>query len=105
VAQIPEIQNAVSAFVNPDLKLDIPCRELFYNHRKDINADIYYLINLSDQPVEREFTFRATGNLESWNPMNGGIHPVKGVRKGESNILNIRMEAYESKIFVFSKMR
>ena len=105
VRLIPEIQNAVSAFVHPDLKLDLPCRELFCNHRKDENSDIYYLINLSDQPVERKITFNATGNLENWNPMNGEMHPVKGVRNGESSILNIRLEAYESKIVVFSKMR
>ena len=102
IGAIPEIQNAVSVFVNPDLKLDIPCRELFYNHRNDDKTAIYYLINLSDQLVERTITFRATGNLESWNPLNGEISPLSVTRKGSNTSLKIQLEPFESKIMVFN---
>jgi hypothetical protein len=103
VGVIPEIQNAVSSFVKPDLKLDIPCRELFYNHRIGDNASIYYLINLSDQLVERTITFSSTGNMESWNPLNGEILRLSITSKGSNTSMKIRLEPFESKIMVFNK--
>jgi hypothetical protein len=105
VVMIPEIQEAVRKFVTPDLKLDRPCRELFYNHRNYDQNDSYYLINLSDQPVEREVTFRASGNIENWNPVNGQIHPVTGISRGERTNMKIRLKPFESTILLFSKMK
>jgi hypothetical protein len=103
VTSIPEIQQAVSGFISPDITLDKPCRELFYNHRTDEKGDIYYLINLTDQSVEREVTFRAIGNIEIWNPINGEIQPAEGILKNRKTILKIRLNSYESRFILFKR--
>jgi len=101
VTQIGQIQQAVKGYVVPDLSLYKPCRELFYDHRTDDHSDIYYLINLSDQPVEREATFRTSGNIEIWNPLNGEILPAQGIFKNGKNTLEIRLYPYESRFILF----
>lgn len=101
VTRIPEVQQAVSAFMTPDLVLDKPCRELFYNHRTDPRTDIYYLINLSDQPVKRNVTLSTTGKMETWNPVSGEILPAKGITRDGKTTVNIQLEAFGSNIFVF----
>jgi hypothetical protein len=104
VTAIPEIGSAIKTSIMPDLSLDMPCRELFYNHRSDNQADIYYLINLSDQPVDREVSFRATGTAESWDPLTGKIGPVIADSKGNSKTgVRIRLGALESTILIFKR--
>ena len=101
VTQIPGIQEVVGGLMAPDLILDKPCRELFYNHRADDHTDIYYLINLSGQPVEREVSFRAAGALETWNPINGNIQPATGISGRGKTSLNIRLESFGSVMIIF----
>ncbi len=80
VTTMPAIIPAVKGAVGSDVSLDTPCRELFYNHRTSDLTDIYYLINLSDQPIDREVTFRSTGKTESWNPLTGSVQQLEGTQ-------------------------
>lgn len=103
VSDIPDFQQAVRTFVAPDLLLDKPCRELFYNHRADKNTDIYYLINLSDQPLQREITFRANGEIETWNPATGEILTTTGKSRITGTSTKIHLEAFGSILLVFRR--
>jgi len=101
VTRIAEIPQSVNGLTAPDLLLDKPCRELFYNHRADDHADIYYLINLTDQPFEREVTFSANGEIEMWNPISGEILPATGLREAGKTRLKIQLESFGSTMVVF----
>lgn len=104
VTAMPAIMPAVKTAVGSDVSLDSPCRELFYNHRASENTDIYYLINLSDQPVDREVTFRSTGKTESWDPMTGSVKQVPGtVQHDKKSTLKIHLEGLEATIILFTR--
>jgi hypothetical protein len=103
VARITEVQQAVRTFVKADLTLDKPLRELFYNHRSDDHTDIYFLINLSDQPVTRNITFNAVGRTEKWDPLTGMIHPVSGNQAGHGTTLPMHLDPFQSILIVFKR--
>jgi hypothetical protein len=101
---IPAIVPAVKGAVGADISLDNPCRELFYNHRGSEVTDIYYLINLSDQPVNREVTFRSTGKTETWNPLTGSVQQLSGTSvHDKKTAVKIHLEGYEATIIVFKR--
>ncbi len=103
-AMIPGIVPAVKAAVGSDVSLDSPCRELFYNHRGTDLTDIYYLINLSDQPIDREITFRSNGKTESWDPLTGSVKQVSGtIQHDKKTSLKIHLEGFEATIIVFTR--
>ncbi len=103
VQDISGLQQQIKAFVVPDLALDKPLRELFYNHRNNGQMDIYYLINLSDQPAERNVTFSVTGNAEIWDPMTGDIRPVNVNPEGNGTSLPVHLDPFGSTIIMFKR--
>jgi hypothetical protein len=101
---MPAIAPAVKTAVGADVSLESPCRELFYNHRGSDFTDIYYLINLSDQPIDREITFRATGKTESWDPLTGLVNQLPGTSQHDKKTsLKIHLEGFEATIISFTR--
>lgn len=50
---------------------------LDYIHRRTDDAEIYFVVNSSDQQVEAECFFRVTGRRpEIWNPVSGSSQPA-----------------------------
>jgi hypothetical protein len=104
VTSMPAIIPAVKTAVGSDVSLNSPCRELFYNHRGSDLTDIYYLINLSDQPIDREVTFRSTGKAESWDPMTGSVRQEQGTEEHDKKTsLKIHLEGLEATIILFTR--
>jgi hypothetical protein len=104
VSAMPGIMPAVKTAVGADVSLDSPCRELFYNHRGSELADIYFLINLSDQPIDRQVTFRSTGRAESWNPLTGSVQqPEITSQHDKKTSVKIRLEGFEATLIVFKR--
>jgi hypothetical protein len=104
VSGIPDIIQGVRTFIGQDLSLDKPCREIFYNHRSGEDTDLYFLINLSDQPVERNVTFRSTGTMELWDAFTGKILPVtEEIQIRNISTLKVHLEAFGSTIVVFKR--
>jgi hypothetical protein len=104
VTMIPAILPAVKTAVGSDISLDTPCRELFYNHRGSDLTDIYYLINLSDQPVDREITFSSNGKAELWDPVTGVITQMTGtMQKNKKTSLKIHLEGFGATIILFKR--
>ncbi len=102
ISQLADLLAAIETSIRPDVELDKPCRELFYNHRREGKTDFYYFINLSDRPVERTVGLRSTGRIEWWDPLSGEIIPGTGVRQGKENTLvNLSLPPYQSTIIVF----
>ncbi len=104
VTMMTDITPAVKTAVGSDVSLDSPCRELFYNHRGSDLTDIYYLINLSDQPVDREITFRSAGKTESWDPLTGSLKQLSGtIQHDKKTSLKIHLEGFEATIILFTR--
>jgi hypothetical protein len=103
VTEMSGITTAVKIAAGSDISLDKPCRELFYNHRGGDLTDIYYLINLSDQPVDREITFRATGTAQSWDPLGGSVKQVSGTRHDNKTSLKIHLDGFGATIITFKR--
>jgi len=104
ISTLPAIIPAVKTVVGADVLLDSPCRELFYNHRGSDLTDIYYLINLSEEPVDREVTFRSTGKAESWNPLTGFVQPLTGTGQHDKKTsIKIHLEGLEATLILFKR--
>ncbi len=72
--------------------------EIGFIHRKLDFADVYFLANTSNHPVQTEATFRIQDlQAESWDPMTGQATPAGGPR------IELSLAPYESRVFVFSK--
>ncbi len=86
--------------VAPDFTSDGPLR---YVHRRDGDAEIYFVANREDQPVEATCTFRVSGRVpELWDPLSGAVRslPVYHAR-GAYTTLPLRFEAHQSWFVVF----
>jgi len=98
---------AVGCFVEPDLRLDKPCPELMYCHRRatvtgrKAGRDVYFLSNSLDQPVTRRFDFRATGQPQLWHPTTGEIKPLPAVTAAGRTVVELSLEPFEGVFVVF----
>ncbi|MBK8978460.1 MAG: hypothetical protein IPM29_21385 [Planctomycetes bacterium] len=64
--------------VEPDFRVDAPAaHELDWIHRRTPTAEIYFVVNGSDQPAHAECSFRvpATWQPSLWSPDDGSITP------------------------------
>jgi hypothetical protein len=101
--KLVEIAPAVKNDSCPDISLSLNCDEMFYNHRSDGKSDIYFLINLSDKPVERDISFRAIGKIQKWNPVTGQIQMIKGRKRKNITTVYTSLKPLEGVIYVFER--
>jgi hypothetical protein len=94
-----------SVKISPDIAVNKPLDgELSWTHRKDGEADIYFLVNRSDQPQEYTVRFRVSGKEpELWHPDDGSIEAASYEIKGDKTVLTIHLEERESVFVVFNK--
>ncbi len=97
-----ELTKALNSERDPDLKLstsDEHTKEVVgFIRRKLPTADIYFVANTSNQPVQATATFDTTHrDGQQWNPDTGASTHVTA-----SN-LALNLSPYESRIFVFSE--
>jgi len=104
IAVVPnteELSKALDNAGNPDLKLttsDEHSREVVgFIRRKLPNADIYFVVNTSNAPIQTTATFATShGHGEEWNPATTQSTPIK------AEFARLYLAPYESRIFVFS---
>ena len=100
---------ALKQCVPPDLDMDL-VREgkrtnegLVCAHRRTAEADLYFVANLQDTPVDRRVGFRVnTGLPQFWDPRTGARcdAPVYA-RDGEYTRIPLRLKPYDSMFVVF----
>ncbi len=105
VKSLSEIVSAIKKDSPSDINLNEPCNEIFYNHHKYNSSEIYFIINLSDKPVEREISFRAVGKTEKLDPLSGDIQSIKGETAKNKTIIPIKLNPFESVIYVFAETK
>jgi hypothetical protein len=92
------VGSALTKLVTPDLE---HAPEIGFVHRHLSYAEIYFVVNTSNHPVQSQAKFR-TGALESawWDPYRGKISGT-----GFGNQVELDLAPYESRVIVFSKQR
>jgi hypothetical protein len=96
-----ELTKALDDVGDPDLQLstsDEHTKEVVgFIRRKLPNADIYFVANTSNQPVDTTATFGTTHKFgEQWDPDSTASLPATAASQ------SIRLAPYESRIFLFS---
>ncbi len=76
--------------------------EVAWLHRRTTDADIYYVVNSSDQPREFEARFRVSGRgVELWHPDTGTIERAHGRADGERTVVSLRLAERQAVFVVF----
>ena len=99
VARDSELGAALKAKLTPDIAWSAEQHALGFEHRRTPDADIYFVANTSNQPVELRARFRAEGTPEAWNALTGEATAPRG----EGANLVVDLAPYESRVYVFSK--
>ncbi len=90
--------------VIPDFKIDSD-QPVLYTHRKTQHTDIYFVCNQSDTTVNILPSFRVSGKQpEWWDAVDGSMRELpQFTQKGESAMVPLKLEAYQSGFVVFRK--
>jgi hypothetical protein len=88
--------------VLPDFEADASLR---YTHRRDGDADIYFISNSLDRSLEADCTFRVVGRRpELWDPVTGEIRSLDAFEiTGGRTSVPLRFEPHQSFFIVFRK--
>jgi len=105
--------NTLRRQARPDVGIDFvreAIREntgLLFAHRRGPEADVYFLTNVQDRPLETRLAFRISGRApEFWNPINGEIRPAVEFETADGvTRLPVRLAPYESIFVVFHGRR
>ena len=98
VVEDAKLGEALHAALPPDVAT---APEIGVVHRKLDDAEIYFLANTSNHPVQSQAVFRVQGLASAWwDPMTGKISTLTA-----GNRIALSLAPYESRILVFSKAR
>ena len=98
--QIPNaehLEQTLEEMLTPDMHLAAPAPEVGFIHRKLANADIYFVANIGNQPVETKVKFRATRTAGEWLDADTG--QSRAVKIEESG-LPLELAPYQSRILL-----
>jgi hypothetical protein len=76
-----------------------------YIHRTSGDTEIYFIINRTNRPETRDFTFRVAGKQpEIWNPVTGEIRQAGAFRQANGcTTLSLELDRFDSYFIVFRK--
>jgi hypothetical protein len=79
--------------------------EFDYIHRQSGDAEIYFVINRTDQKQTRNFNFRVTGKQpELWDAVSGKAIPARSFTQSKNNTtLPLQLDKFSSCFVVFRK--
>jgi hypothetical protein len=95
---------ALPAAVHPDVRFTPPAPAVGFVHRRLPFADVYFVANTSNVPVQTRAAFRVNRRgAEAWNPMTGEASPVLvEARETGQLVVRLTLEPYGSRVVVFS---
>ncbi len=80
----------------PDMRLDTPAPQVGFIHRKLARADIYFVANTGNTPVQTQAHFGSSFHTGEWlNPDTGESHAVKA-----DGALTLDLAPYQSRILL-----
>jgi hypothetical protein len=101
IHSVSELADALHHALPPDLDASGVTDGLGFLHRKLADADIYFVANTGNKPIEATAAFRSLlPSVEVWDPDSGQILSAENSVRGAR--LPLALEPYESRIFVFT---
>ncbi len=92
-----QLTEALHRAAVPDLQLTSNQQDVGFIRRKLPTADVYFVANTANHPVQTEATFRTNYKQgEQWDPDSTTATPMTGATT------DLNLAAYESRVFVFS---
>jgi len=80
---------------------DVKATPLRWLHRHADVADWYMVCPQKEQAFSGEVSFRQTGKVEIWNPMNGSVTPIASQPDGDYSRINFNLQRGEMLFVIF----
>ena len=91
------------ALIALKMKPDVLAKDALWSHRRVQGADWYFVTAPEGGGLSEELTFRASGNAELWDPVNGTVRQIASTQQGEYAKIKIDLEKSGSCFIVFRK--
>ena len=91
--------------VSPDVEYSQPLdSRIDWIHRRTEDADIYFVVNSAEVPLETEIRFRVTGReAEIWDPAKGQTKPAGYTLNGDATVVPLNLAEREAVFVIFRK--
>jgi hypothetical protein len=97
------LSNALQQMLPPDFSTGNASPAIGFMHRKLPFAEVYFVANMSNQPVDTEASVRVTGlQPECWDPFTGQAKAAAYKDGGGRTGIRLKLAPYESRILVFT---
>jgi hypothetical protein len=94
-----DLSAALKSELAPDFAVANSQSAIGFVHRKLPSADVYFVANVSNEPVDTTAKVRVHRvGVEWWDPFTGKATPA-----GRGGHIQLHLEPYESRVLVFSK--
>jgi hypothetical protein len=101
IRSIGELADALHRALPPDLDASGATEDLGFIHRRLADADIYFVANTGNKPIEATAAFRSPrSSTQAWDPDSGRI--LINETNAHGTRLPLALAPYESRIFVFT---
>jgi hypothetical protein len=98
---VADVASMLHKALPPDLDATGQTEGLGFIHRKLEGRDIYFVANTGNQPIAAKVRFRSDKrHVQTWDPEDGAVH--RDVVLDASQGMALRLEPYESRVFVLS---
>ena len=81
-----------------------PAQHLFFEHRRKLQIDYYWVVNDSDRKRLNEIHFAAKGIPEKWNALTGAQEPLFYVNGPSGTDVRINLDPWDAFYVVFHPM-
>jgi hypothetical protein len=100
-----QLGSTLSKLIQADVSLSTPVPDIGFVHRRTQSADIYFVANTGNTPVQVSATFRAQQkSVEWWDPISGRVSKVQTpVHSREGTTIPLSLAPYASTVLVFSE--
>ena len=102
-----QLGTTLTQLTPPDLVFSPAAPLVGFVHRKLPYADIYFIANTSNQPVQAKATFHVSGEqAELWDPISGeGQSLGVPAQSGATSSVDLELQPYQSKVVIFSTQK
>ncbi|HTW61762.1 MAG TPA: glycosyl hydrolase [Terracidiphilus sp.] len=101
IGSVSELADALHRALHPDLAMTGTTEGLGFIHRRLANADIYFLANTGNKPIDGAIAFRSSrSSVEAWDPDSGRV--LFTARNGRGAGIPLALAPYESRVFVLA---
>jgi hypothetical protein len=104
VERASDVGAALASAVPADMTVSDGAADLGAVHRRTPEADIYFVANTSNVPIEAQATFRVEASrAERWDPLTGTAFavPTRQAASGAGTTVTLDLAPYGSTVFVF----